>query len=161
MTKHWLNNTLFWAFWVSVNAIASLIWGNILLTTALPNVAGMVVGILLFIVFYSLVDGYLAQHNHFDMLASLKMGVYIKAGLQLLNAAFMISPFIVPEVVAGIISLTMTQDWLHMSENHDPFWFSLANTLITGALLSLLVGLISGLVLLIRKQSSQPTTSTH
>ena len=59
-----------------------------------------------------------------------------------------VSMFISPECWAGLGALYIT-DLLGVPSNNYPFLFNLIMTLITGALLSFLVGIISVIVFLI------------
>ena len=137
------NNWAFWGFWVSINAVASFIWGNIVVSPSLSSVTGMLLGILFYIVAYSAIDGYL-QQRHSHLQHSLRKGVYIKAALQLLNLALFFELLIAPELWAGIASVSFTQEVLGLQQTTQPFLFSLTNTILTGALLSLIVLAISG-----------------
>lgn len=139
MKNHWA----FWGFWISINAVASFIWGNIVISPSLPSVTGMLLGILFYIVVYSAIDGYL-QHHHNHLQQALRKGVYIKAALQLLNLALFFELLIAPELWAGIASVSFTQEVLDLQQTTQPFLFSLTNTILTGALLSLMVVVISG-----------------
>lgn len=142
------NNWAFWGFWVSINAVASFIWGNIVVSPSLSSITGMLLGILFYIVAYSAIDGYL-QHRHSHLQQALRKGVYIKAALQLLNLALFFELLIAPELWAGIVSVSLTQEVLGLQQTTQPFLFSLTNTILTGALLSLMVLAISGSFVLI------------
>ena len=130
----------FWILWVVVNAVASFFWA-VFLGNSLSYLAGILTGIACFIVFYTFVDGYLAKHQHFAGQRALVRGVYIKAGLQLLNLLAIndLSPFI-PEVWAGSAAIMLVDKLIYES---DSFLFALLTTLLTGAFLSVIVGAIS------------------
>lgn len=151
MQNHWL----FWGFWVLVNALASFGWGSIVVGSSLVALTGMLVGIAVFIIVYGSIDAYLLKQGYSRIHNALRRSVYIKAGLQLLNAFIFFGWPISPELWSGIIAVGITDEHLGISQNHQPFWFALLNTLITGALLSLLVGLLTVLIYLIRNRSSK------
>ena len=147
MNKRWG----YWTFWVCVSAIASFVWGlQIANKDFWPSVGGMLAGIGCFIVFYTLLDNFARKNQWHQFIAALQKGVYIKAGLQIINFAVFVVPgvsmFISPESWAGLGAFYVT-DLLGVPSNHYPFLFNLMMTLITGALLSFLVGLISVIVL--------------
>lgn len=144
MNKRWG----FWTFWVSINAIAAFAWGFLISDNLWSFIGGMLVGISCFIVFYTLLDDFARKNGWHKFIAALQKGVYIKAGLQVLNLAVIIpiSPLVSPEVLAGMGGLSVTESVLDMNQ---PFLLSFITTLITGALLSLLVGVISLIVLFI------------
>ena len=151
MQNHWL----FWGFWVLINALSSFGWGSIVVGSSLVALVGMLVGIAVFIVFYGSVDAYLLKQGYSRMHNALRRSVYIKAGLQLLNASIFLGWPVSPELWSGMIAVGITEQRLGISQTHQPFWFALLNTLITGALLSLLVGLLTVLIYLIRNRSSR------
>ena len=151
MQNHWL----FWGFWVLINALSSFGWGSIVVGSSLVALVGMLVGIAVFIVFYGSVDAYLLRQGYSRMHNALRRSVYIKAGLQLLNASIFLGWPVSPELWSGMIAVGITEQRLGISQTHQPFWFALLNTLITGALLSLLVGLLTVLIYLIRNRSSR------
>ena len=133
----------FWILWVIVNALASLFWA-VFLGNSLPYFAGIVSGIACFIIFYTLLDGYLSKHQHFAAQRALGLGVYIKAGLQILNLFVLIDlPSLIPEVWAGAAASLLISELIDIS---DSFSFALLTTLLTGAFLSVLVAMISLLV---------------
>lgn len=109
----------------------------------------MVLGVGCFIVFYALIDDFARKRSWHQFTASLQKGVFIKAGLQLLNLAIPISPFIAPEVWAGIGGLYIAETF--WSDNTQPFLFTFTATLITGTNLTLFVAAISLLISLISK----------
>ncbi|WP_230657082.1 hypothetical protein [Psychrobacter sp. I-STPA10] len=139
----------FWTFWVVVNAIASFVWA-IFLDNSIPYILGMLVGIACFVVAYTLLDGYLLKHQHKTAHKALITGVYIKAGLQLLNFGFFIQMPIIPEIWAGAAAMTLLESFIN--PNNQPFLFALLATLLTGFFLSLLVGVISLIVGLVQSK---------
>lgn len=145
MSKRWG----FWTLWVCISAIAGFIWGIILSDDLWPSVGGMVAGIGCFIIFYTLLDDFARKNQWYQFIAALQQGVYIKAGLQILNFAMAIpiSPFVSPDVLAGTGAIYVSE-FLGIGFNH-PFLSNFVLTLITGALLSLCVGLISLIALLV------------
>lgn len=72
----------------------------------------MVLGILLYIVLYALVDKALLAHNHLQSHHALRKSVYIKAGLQLLNIGLLLGLPISLELWTGSMSLHITDDLL-------------------------------------------------
>ena len=142
----------FWTFWVIVNAIASFVWA-IIFNQSIPYILGMVVGVACFIVAYTLLDGYLIKYQHQTAHKALITGVYIKAGLQLLNIGMLFSLPIAPEMWAGIGAIGIVEQLVNI--NQQPFLYALLATLLTGFLLSLLVGVISLVVGLIQSRSSK------
>ena len=156
MQKLNLTHWRFWTFWVCVNAIASFGWG-IALGHGTAYVLGMVVGIAIFIVAYALLDAYLLKNGLKKWHDALKLGVYIKAGLQLLNLGIFIDLMISPEIWAGILALMVVGDGFDIGFGIDsdtyPFWFALASTLMTGAILSLIVGVLTQLIKLFKNKN--------
>ena len=150
----------FWTFWVLVNAIASFVWA-IFLDQSTPYILGMLVGIACFIVAYTLIDGYLLKYQHKTAHQALITGIYIKAGLQLLNLGWFASLPIAPEIWAGMGAIGILNPFIN--PNQQPFLFALLATLLTGFFLSLMVGIISLVVGLIqskgqsKEQSKQQT----
>ena len=158
MQNHWL----FWGFWVCVNALSSFGWGSIVVGSSLVALMGMLVGIAVFIVFYGLVDAYLLKQGYSRIHNALRRSVYIKAGLQLLNAFIFFGWPVSPELWSGIVAVGITDQRLGISQTHQPFWFALLNTLLTGALLSLLVALLTFIIFLlnrIRNNSKLPNSN--
>ena len=151
MQNHWL----FWGFWVLVNALSSFGWGSIVVGSSLVALVGMLVGIAVFIVFYGSVDAYLLKQGYSRMHNALRRSVYIKAGLQLLNASIFLGWPVSPELWSGMIAVGITEQRLGISQTHQPFWFALLNTLITGALLSLLVTLLTAIIYLLNRNRSK------
>lgn len=138
----------FWILWVIVNAIASFFWA-VLLHNSLPYLAGILSGVACFIVFYTLIDGYLTKHQHFAGQRALVRGVYIKAGLQILNLlAFNDLINFIPEVWAGSAATMLVNELIYDTTS---FLFALLTTLLTGALLSVIVGAISVVIWAITK----------
>ena len=133
----------FWTFWVVVNAIASFVWA-IVFNQSTPYILGMVVGVACFIMAYTLFDGYLLKHQHRQAHKALITGVYIKAGLQLLNIVTFISLPIAPEMWAGIGAVAIVEQLVNIHQ--QPFLYALLATLLTGFFLSLMVGVISLIV---------------
>lgn len=151
MKNHWA----FWIFWVSANAVASFIWGNLVISPSLPSVAGMMLGIAVFIIVYAVIDHYLMTHKHHQLHQSLRKSVYIKAGLQILNLGLLVGLMVSPELWAGIMSTGFTQQTLGIQPNIAPFFFTLINTLITGGLLSLMVAALTILLAFASKMKSK------
>lgn len=151
MQNHWL----FWGFWVLINALSSFGWGSIVVGSSLVALVGMLVGIAVFIVFYGSVDAYLLRQGYSRMHNALRRSVYIKAGLQLLNASIFLGWPVSPELWSGMIAVGITEQRLGISQTHQPFWFALLNTLITGALLSLLVTLLTAIIYLLNRNRSK------
>ncbi|MGO2121233.1 MULTISPECIES: hypothetical protein [unclassified Psychrobacter] len=149
MNKRWG----FWTLWVCISAIAGFVWGVALNGNSWLSIGGMVAGIGCFIVFYTLLDDFARKHQLHRFIAALQTGVYIKAGLQVLNLAMPIAPFISPEILAGIAASYIAE--LLGLDYHQPFLSSLVMTLITGALLSLCVGVISLIVLLVSNKKAR------
>ncbi|MBV7435207.1 hypothetical protein KRX19_09250 [Cardiobacteriaceae bacterium TAE3-ERU3] len=143
----------FWILWVIVNAITSFFWA-VFLGNSLPYLAGILSGVVCFIVFYTLLDGYLAKHQHFSGQRALVRGVYIKAGLQVLNlfAINNLPPFI-PEIWAGSAAIMLVDKLVHES---DSFLFALLTTLLTGAFLSVIVGAISLVIWVCTTDKAKP-----
>lgn len=148
MTNHWL----FWGFWVMANALASFMWGSIVLSAIPAAFAGMLLGIVVFILVYGTLDAYLIKQNLSRWHDALRRSVYIKAGLQLMNVFLAFGWPASPELWAGIISVGITQDRLGIAQNHYPFGFALLNTLLTGAILSLMVAALTAIIFFIRKK---------
>lgn len=151
----------FWIFWVLVNAIASFVWA-IVLEQSMPYILGMLVGIGCFVVAYTLLDGYLLKHQLKTAHKALITGVYIKAGLQLLNIGVLsnINIPMVPEVLAGVVTFATLEPIINSVQ--QPFLYALLATLLTGFFLSLLVGVISLVVGLVQskgqsKQQAKPS----
>lgn len=131
----------FWMLWVIVNALASLFW-SLFLGRSFSYFAGILSGIACFIVFYTLVDGYLAKHQHFAGQRALVRGVYIKAGLQVLNFLAIADLMnLIPEIWAGSAALMLINELTYIDANS--FLFALLTTLLTGVFLSVMVGVIS------------------
>lgn len=151
MNKRWG----YWTFWVGVSAIASFVWGlQIADKDFWPSVGGMLAGIGCFIVFYTLFDDFARKNQWHQFIAALQKGIYIKAGLQIINLVVLVVPgvyiFISPECWAGSGALYIT-DLLGVPSNNYSFLFNFVMTLVTGALLSFLVAIISVIVLLMSK----------
>lgn len=146
MRNHWL----FWGFWVLVNALASFTWGSIVVNSVPLAFAGMLVGIVIFILIYGSVDAYLLKQGYTQLHNALRRSVFIKAGLQLMNGFLIFGWPLSPELWAGIISVGITDDRLGISQIHHPFAFALLNTLLTGAILSLLVAVLTAVIFAIR-----------
>lgn len=155
MRKRWG----FWTFWVGINALASFVWGIALSINTLASLSAMVLGVGCFIVFYTLIDDFARKKSWHQFTTSLQKGVFIKAGLQLLNLAIPISPFIAPEVWAGIGGLHISE--IFWSDNTQPFLFTFTATLITGAILTLFVAAISLLISLISKPKKIEVTTQN
>ncbi|SUD92118.1 hypothetical protein [Psychrobacter phenylpyruvicus] len=146
MKNHWL----FWGFWVLVNALASFIWGSMLLRPIPSAFAGMLLGIAIFILIYGSLDAYLLKRGYTQLHNALRRSVFIKAGLQFMNLFLIFGWPIAPELWAGIISVGITNDHLGISQNLYPFLFALLNTIFTGAILSLLVAVLTAVIFAIR-----------
>ena len=153
MNKRWG----FWTLWVCISAIAGFIWGIILNNGSWLSIGGMASGISCFIVFYTLLDDFARKKQWHRFIAALQTGVYIKAGLQILNLAMPIAPFISPEILAGMAASSIAE-FLGL-DYHQPFLSSFVMTLITGALLSLCVGVISLIVLLVSNKKARTITT--
>ena len=153
MNKRWG----FWTLWVCISAIAGFVWGVALSGNSWLSIAGMAAGIGCFIVFYTLLDDFARKHQWHRFITALQKGVYIKAGLQILNLAMPIFPFISPEILAGIAASYIVE--LLGLDVHQPFLSSFVMTLITGALLSLCVGVISLIVLLVSNKNAHTITT--
>ena len=143
----------FWSFWVVVNAIASFIWA-IILDNSIPYILGMLVGVACFIVAYTLFDGYLLKQQHKTAHKALVRGVHIKAGLQLLNFGMFINLSIAPEMWVGLGAISILDPFISI---HQPFLFARLATLLTGFLLSIMVGVISLVVGLIQSKRLSKT----
>ena len=155
MNKRWG----FWTLWVCISAVAGFVWGVALNDNSWLSIAGMVSGIGCFIIFYTLLDDF-ARKNQWDrFIAALQKGVYIKAGLQILNLVTPIFPFISPEILAGVAAIYIVE--LLGLDFHQPFLSSFAMTLITGALLSLCVGVISLIILLVSNKKAHAITTNN
>ncbi len=146
MKNHWL----FWGFWILVNALASFVWGSMLLNPIFSAFAGMFLGIIVFILIYGSIDAYLLKQGYTQLHNALRRSVFIKAGLQFMNLFLIFGWPIAPEIWAGIISVGITDDHLGINQNHHPFFFALLNTLFTGAILSLLVAVLTAVIFAIR-----------
>ena len=59
MNKRWG----FWTLWVGISAIAGFVWGVVLNGNSWLSIAGMVVGISCFIVFYTLLDDFARKNQ--------------------------------------------------------------------------------------------------
>lgn len=147
MQNHWL----FWGFWVLVNALSSFGWGSLVVGTSIVALMGMLLGIAVFIVIYGSIDAYLIKQGYSRIHNALRRSVYIKAGLQLLNALIFFSWPVSPELWSGIVAVSITEERLGISQINQPFWFALLSTLLTGALLSLLVGLLTAIIYLAKR----------
>ncbi len=153
MNKRWG----FWTRWVCISAIAGFVWGVALNDNSWLSIGGMVAGIGCFIVFYTLLDDFARKHQWHRFTAALQKGVYTKAWLQILNLAMPISPFMSLEIWAGLAASSIV-DFLRL-DFHQPFLLSFVMTLITGALLSLCVGVISLIVLLVSDAKADGITT--
>ncbi|WP_019672100.1 hypothetical protein [Psychrobacter lutiphocae] len=147
MKNHWL----FWGFWVLLNALASFVWGNLVLASKVPALLGMLAGIAVFIVVYGLVDAYFIKKGYLKLHQALRRSVYIKAVLQLLNIFVIFGISISLELWAGIISVGITDKYLGINQMLQPFGFAFINTLLTGTILSLVVSVLAGFILLLRR----------
>lgn len=153
MKKRWG----FWTFWVSINAFAGFIWSLIVTVNTLSSFSGKVLGVICFIIFYTLIDDYARQRNWQQFIISLQKAVYIKAGLQFLNLLLVISLFISPEFIAGLGGLCAAESlW---SESAQPLLFTFTATIVTGTLLSLLVAVITFTVSLLSKPNNEKLTN--
>ena len=155
MSKRWG----FWTLWVCISAIAGFVWGVALNGNSWLSIGGMVAGICCFIVFYTLLDDFARKHQWHRFITALQKGVYVKAGLQILNLAMPIFPFISPEILAGVAASYIVE--VLGLDFHQPFLLSLVMTLITGALLSLFVGVISLIILLISNKEARTITTNN
>ena len=155
MNKRWG----FWTLWVCISAIAGFLWGVMLSGDLWPSIAGMMSGIGCFIVFYTLLDDFARKHQWHRFIAALQKGVYIKAGLQILNLAIPIFPFISPEILAGIAANSIVK-FLGL-DFQQSFLSKFFMTLTTGALLSLCVGVISLIVLLVSNKNAHTITTNN
>ncbi|MDN3452827.1 MULTISPECIES: hypothetical protein [unclassified Psychrobacter] len=155
MNKRWG----FWTLWVCISAVAGFVWGVALTNNSWLSIAGMASGIGCFIVFYTLLDDFARKNQWHRFIAALQKGVYIKAGLQILNFAIAIpiSPFISPEILAGMGAFYV-YDFLGLSDN-QPFLSNFIMTLTAGALLSLCVGVISLIILLVSNKKAHAITT--
>ncbi|MBF0657624.1 hypothetical protein IPZ60_02595 [Psychrobacter sp. NG25] len=153
MNKRWG----FWTLWICISAIAGFVWGVVLNGNSWLSIAGMVAGVSCFIVFYTLLDDFARKNQWHRFITALQKGVYVKAGLQILNLAMPIFPFISPEILAGVAASYIVE--LLGLDFHRPFLSSFVMTLITGALLSLFVGVISLIVLLISNKNAHTITT--
>ncbi len=145
MNKRWG----FWTLWVSISAIASLIWGITFIDNFWPSIGGMLAGIGCFIVFYTLLDDFARKNQWYQFTKALQKAIYIKAGLQILNFTVFVEHdfaiYLSPEFWAG---MGATYVFLATGlDSNNPFLLNLIMTLVTGALLSLLVGIISLIIL--------------
>ena len=154
MKRRWL----FWILWVIINALASLFWA-VFLGSSLPYFAGIPSGITCFIVLYTLLDGYLCKQQYIAAQRALGRGIHIKAGLQVLNLLVFTDIFaanvnFIPEVWAGSVAITLVDELLPHAAP-DSFLAAFLTTLLTGALLSTLVGVISFFAVLTIKSRQQ------
>lgn len=155
MNKRWG----FWTLWVGISAIAGFVWGVILNGNSWLSIAGMVAGVSCFIVFYTLLDDFAYKNQWHRFITALQKGVYVKAGLQILNLAMPIAPFVSPEILAGVAASYIVE--LLGLDFHQPFLSSFVMTLITGALLSLCVGVISLIILLVSNKKAHTITTNN
>ncbi|MBH0094814.1 hypothetical protein I6E61_00235 [Psychrobacter sp. NZS113] len=155
MNKRWG----FWTLWVCISAVAGFVWGVALNDNSGLSIAGMASGIGCFIIFYTLLDDFSRKNQWHRSIAALQKGVYVKAGLQILNLAMPIFPFISPEILAGVAASYIVE--LLGLGFHQSFLSSFAMTLITGTLLSLCVGVISLIILLISNKEARTITTNN
>ena len=153
MNKRWG----FWTLWVCISAVAGFVWGVALNDNSWLSIAGMGSGIGCFIVFYTLLDDLARKNQWHRFIAALQKGIYIKAGLQILNLVTPIFPFISPEILAGVAAIYIVE--LLGLDFHQPFLSSFVMTLITGTLLSLCVGVISLIILLVSNKKAHAITT--
>ncbi|MDN6275108.1 hypothetical protein [Psychrobacter sp.] len=118
---------------------------------------GMAAGIGYFIIFYTLLDDFARKKQWHRFIAALQKGIYIKAGLQVVNLAMPIARFVSPEILAGMAAVYIAER-LGL-DYHQPFLSSFVMTLVTGAILSLGVGVISFIILLVSSRKANAVTT--
>jgi len=121
-----------WTLLVSLSAVASFFAALLSGHNTAAHIAGMVAGIITFIAIYVVIEGWAIANGLTEFKKSLRVGVYVKIGLELIPAI---------EVFTGLLTVNAIEA-LHI---HSVFVATYLKTMATGAILSLGVGVIASL----------------
>lgn len=157
------NSMLLWTVMVGGSAILSLYYGFSVSNQSLNFTLGMILGILTFIIFYYYFDKWLVAHGWQSFRKALLIAIGIKMAMQLagLPADDPITNIMTPEFIVGVYAYHFTQLILQSIDTSlaSTEWiFAYLTTLATGAGLSLLVLLLTGLLMLFFKNKTLKTT---
>lgn len=137
----------YWIVCVLINASLPLMFASDLIKTC-PQYAGISAAILTFIIIYSELDSYVLKTHHADWSKQLRI-----------SGALKVLTFLLPviETICGVISISIVEALVHSvtwvsnapnnsslfsPESETGFWPSYLVTLLTGVLLSIVVGVI-------------------
>jgi hypothetical protein len=121
-----------WTLLVSLSAVASFVAALLSAHNSAAHIAAMIAGIITFIAIYVAIDGWAIANLKTEFQKSLRIGVLVKIGLELIPAI---------EIFTGLLTVTAVEA-LHIQST---FLATYLKTMATGAILSLAVGLIASL----------------
>ena len=121
-----------WTLLVSLSATASFIAALLSAHNSAAHIAGMIAGIVTFIAIYVAIDGWAIANAKTELQKSLRIGVLVKIGLELIPAIEIFTGLV---IVSGVEALGI----------RSVFLATYLKTMGTGAILSLVVGLIASL----------------
>lgn len=145
-----VNLYLKWTALVWLNAIVGLILGMADRGTA-HNV-GVCLGICVFIPIYALLENYAIKTGNLKLQKSLLIGVTIRACLQLI---------VVVDMGAGILAHTIVNALFGFGIDSRGFLSGFLLTITTGAILSLVAGVLVTLTMLFLQIFEKPTSSEN
>lgn len=121
-----------WTLLVSLSAVASFFAALLSGHNTASHIAAMIAGIVTFIAIYVTIDGWAIANGLTEFKKSLRVGVLVKIGLELIPAI---------EVFTGLFVVNLIEA-LHI---HSIFLATYLKTMGTGTILSLGVGMIASL----------------
>jgi hypothetical protein len=121
-----------WALLVSLSAVASFVAAILTGHDSALKIAAMLAGIVTFIGIYMLIEAWAVSKDMHNFLKSLKVGVIVKMGLQLIPAIEIFTGMFVVWIIEGL-------------KIHDDFSSTYLKTVGTGTILSFVVFMIAAI----------------